>query len=161
MIIREIDRNDSEAILQLNELSVEVLSPLDDSKLQRLLQMSALSVIAELSDQVAGFMLALTQGAAYESPNYQWFSNNYENFLYIDRVVVSGSCRGQGIASAFYEYAANWASRQSIPTMLAEIDIEPPNDASLLFHKKTGFVEVQKLKLGKQKVVSLQQLIIE
>ena len=45
MIIRPIESKDIEAILELNQTSVKVLSPLDRSAVLSLIGMSALSVV--------------------------------------------------------------------------------------------------------------------
>jgi len=158
MIIREISANDIEAILVLNEKSVQVLSPIDKGKLLRLIEISALSVVVEEANQVVGFLLAFSNDAQYESINYQWFNQNYERFLYIDRIVISEQFRGKGIASKLYQYVLDWAVAHCSPSIFAEIDVMPRNEASLLFHQKFGFKELELLKHNVDKIVSLQQL---
>jgi predicted GNAT superfamily acetyltransferase len=104
MIIRPVESKDIDTILELNEKSVKVLSPLNRPALLGLIEMSILTVVVEEDHQVAGFLIGLTQGVAYESINYAWFNNQYEAFFYVDRIVVSDQFRGQGIASKLYEY---------------------------------------------------------
>jgi hypothetical protein len=160
MIIREILNKDIDTILALNEQSVRVLSPMDRSKLLRLIEVSALSVVIEEENKIAGFLLALTNGVQYESINYKWFNDNYAPFLYIDRIVISEKFRGKGIGTRLYQHVLNWAARNSSPSIFAEIDVLPPNLPSLLFHKKLGFNELELLKHHEHKVVSLQELKI-
>jgi len=161
MIIREILNKDIETILELNEKSVNVLSPMDKSKLLRLIEVSALSVVIEQENDVTGFLLAFTNSTTYESVNYQWFNNNYTAFLYIDRIVISEKHRGEGIGTALYKYVIDWASKNSSARIFAEIDVLPPNRPSLLFHQKLGFNELQLLKHHEHKMVSLQELIVD
>ena len=161
MIIREILNKDIETILELNEKSVNVLSPMDKSKLLRLIEVSALSVVIEQENDVTGFLLAFTNSTTYESINYQWFNNNYTAFLYIDRIVISEKHRGEGIGTALYKYVIDWASKNSSARIFAEIDVLPPNRPSLLFHQKLGFNELQLLKHHEHKMVSLQELIVD
>ncbi|WNC72859.1 GNAT family N-acetyltransferase [Thalassotalea psychrophila] len=161
MIIREILAKDMETILELNEKSVKVLSPLDKSKLIRLINMSVLSVVVEDENQIAGFLLAFSQGAQYESINYEWFNQNYASFLYIDRIVISKKFRAKGIGSMLYRYALDWASKKNAVSMFAEIDVMPPNEPSLLFHQKFGFTELELLTHNENKIVSLQGLKID
>lgn len=157
-MIRQILAKDIETILELNAISVNVLSPMDNTKLQHLIASSALSVVVEEANQVAGFMLAFTQGADYDSVNYQWFSQHYDEFLYIDRIVVSEQFRGRGIASTLYQYLVDWATEHALPSIFAEIDVLPPNQPSLLFHQKWGFKELSLLQHSEHKIVSLQEL---
>lgn len=158
MIIRQILTTDIEAILELNEKSVQVLSPMDKNKLLRLIELSAISVVVEDTKQIAGFLLAFTQDVQYESVNYEWFNRHFDAFLYIDRIVISDQFRGKGIASKLYEYAQDWAIDNTLPSIFAEIDLMPPNDPSLLFHQKMGFKELELLKHNEEKMVSLQEL---
>lgn len=160
MIIREVLEKDIETILALNEKFVKVLSPLDKAKLLRLIESSAISVVVEEDDKVAGFLLAFSNGVEYESINYAWFNEHYDSFLYIDRIVVSEQFQGLGIASKLYQHAIDWAVEHSSSRLFAEIDVMPANEPSLLFHKKRGFKELQLLKHNKNKVVSLQALEI-
>lgn len=161
MQIRNIQQVDTDAILELNELSVSVLSPLDLGKLERLIDSAHISKVldAENSEgeiQVAAFLLAFTQDSPYESVNYQWFNRHYTNFLYIDRIVVSAQFRGKGIGTKLYDWMIEQAQKLEIRHLVAEIDILPPNHASLVFHQKYDFAEVEQLKHSESKVVSLQ-----
>ena len=160
MIIRDILRQDIDTILELNELFVDVLSPMDKRQLLRLIEISALFVVIEDDNQVAGFLIALIENAEYESINYQWFNEKHDSFLYIDRIVISEKYQGKGIASKLYQYVLESASDHSIPCICAEIDVMPPNEASLLFHKKMGFKELELLKHSEEKMVSLQKLTV-
>ena len=160
MIIRPVESKDINTILELNEKSVKVLSPLNRSALLGLIEMSILTVVVEEDHQVAGFLIGLTHGVAYESINYAWFNNQYKTFFYVDRIVVSDQFRGQGIASKLYEYVSKWAHEQALPHIFAEIDVLPPNTPSLLFHQKFGFKELELLKHHEHKMVSLQGLTL-
>jgi predicted GNAT superfamily acetyltransferase len=157
VIIRKILTQDIDTILELNEKSVKVLSPMDKGKLLRLIEISALSAIVEEANQVAGFLLAFTHDVQYESINYEWFNHNYDSFLYIDRIVIAEPFRAKGMATKLYEYAFDWAVEHSLPRIFAEIDVMPPNEPSLLFHKKFGFKELELLQHNQHKMVSLQE----
>ena len=161
MKIRQISTKDIDTILQLNKISVKVLSPLDKSQLLELIEMAALSVVIEADNEIAGFLLCLTNGQDYSSINYQWFDEQFDSFLYIDRVVVSEKFRGRGVASTFYHFVLDWASNNNYPSIVAEIDVKPPNEASLLFHKKFGFKELELLTHSSIKMVSLQELKVK
>ncbi|MFQ3219271.1 MAG: putative GNAT superfamily acetyltransferase [Paraglaciecola sp.] len=161
VIIRKILAQDIDTILELNEKSVKVLSPMDKNKLLRLMEISALSAVVEEANQVAGFLLAFTHDVQYESINYEWFNQNYDSFLYIDRIVISDQFRAKGMATKLYKYALKWATEHSLPSIFAEIDVIPPNKPSLLFHQKFGFKELELLKHNQNKMVSLQECKVD
>lgn len=159
-MLRPFSTTDTDAVLALNEASVAVLSPMDAERFDRLRELCSLLEVAEDGGEVAGFLMGFCRGADYDSINYRWFSANCDDFLYIDRVVVSNRHRGKGIASRFYSHAVDWSREQGLNCLVAEIDIEPPNTPSLNFHQRFGFEEVDRLAHSPQKIVSLQRLAI-
>ena len=90
---------DAQAFLALNRESVEMLAPLDAAQMEALLETA---YCAWLTPQREAMLIALDQSARYDSPNFHWFAQRYERFVYIDRVAVSPVARGRGIARALY-----------------------------------------------------------
>jgi len=160
IVLRQFQKNDRLEILRLNAESVQVLSPMSSARFTELKEQCSLLLIAEDDGAVCGFLMAFTAGTAYDSPNYRWFSDNVEGFLYVDRIVVSGRARGLGIGKRLYSEALKWAVSNSLSKLTAEIDLEPPNHGSLTFHKKLGFLEMATQRVAATKLVSLQCLDI-
>ena len=157
---RRMTPADFTAVLALNEESVQYLSPLSNSQLEDLHRQSPFSRVVEVEGRVVAFILALRQGADYDSVNYQWFARRYAEFLYVDRVVVSRHSRSTGAGSVLYREVFAHASRHLIPVVACEFDVEPPNPASERFHAKFGFVEVGRQSVaGGRKTVSLQTAV--
>jgi predicted GNAT superfamily acetyltransferase len=160
MKTRPVALADFPEVLALNEESVKYLSPLSSSQLASLHRQSAFHRVVEVEGRVIAFILALPQGADYDSVNYQWFEKRYAEFLYVDRVVVSLDAHGNGAGSILYRQLFEYASRRRIPLLACEFDVEPPNPASERFHAKFGFVEVgRQLVAGGKKTVSLQTAV--
>ncbi len=155
--IRDPVAADFDAILALNAESVHFLSPLDAARLRALHEMAAYHRVIEIRGVVAAFLLALREGAAYDSPNYRWFAAHYAEFLYIDRVVVAGAQQGHGLGARLYDDLFAFARAQRIVCVACEFDLDPPNPASARFHARQGFREVGRQWLGGgKKQVSLQ-----
>jgi predicted GNAT superfamily acetyltransferase len=140
--IRQATAADFDEILRLNADWVHFTSALDRAALERLHSQAAYHEVVESGGRVVAFLLALREGADYASPNYVWFSERGGEFLYIDRVIVDASAQGGGLASMLYEDLFAFAGRHSIPRVVCELDIEPPNKASERFHDARGFREV-------------------
>ena len=159
MKLRNYEVKDLEKILELNEKLVHFLSPLTKESLKKLISQCDFTLVVEIDGNLEAFVLALSENKNYESVNYQWFLKNYNEFLYIDRIVVSQKYQGQGIGKEIYINIIKKAKKENYPYLLAEIDVKPPNPKSLNFHKSFGFKEVgrQSIYNGK-KVVSLQAL---
>lgn len=157
MNIRPATASDFPAVLALNEGSVQFLSPLTRSRLAEIHREAAMHVVVEHDGNVAAFLVALREHAAYDSINYQWFEQRYERYLYVDRIVVGQALQGQGTGSLLYKLVFQAARQAAVPFVTCEFDIDPPNPISEKFHRRFGFQEVGRQAVaGGMKMVSLQ-----
>ncbi|MGO9036852.1 MAG: GNAT family N-acetyltransferase [Steroidobacteraceae bacterium] len=160
-VIRESAESDFRVLVSLNAESEHFLSPLSLPRLQFLHPQAWYRRVICLEETVLGFMLAFRPGADYDSPNYRWFAARYADFLYIDRIVIGGSARGQGLAARLYEDLFTCARGAGITRITCEFDVDPPNEVSRRFHERFGFREVGSQRVaGGKKAVSLQQLLL-
>jgi len=156
-MIRPAEPRDHAAILALNAESVQVLSPMDAARLHHLDAQAAWHHVVEDDGEVVAFLLALREGADYDSPNYRWFAGRYRQFLYVDRVVVAAARQGRKFGVLLYDALFDFARASGVERITCEFDIEPPNEASRKFHARYGFAEVGVQALdGGRKRVSLQ-----
>lgn len=127
------------AVLALNNAHAIELSWLEAAQLDQLVQE------AFYARQIGGgdaFLLAFDQRARYESPNYLWFRERYPRFVYIDRVVVAQMMRGRGYARALYHDLFEQARREAHTLVVCEVNTNPPNPGSDVFHAAMEFAEV-------------------
>ena len=157
-VIRDVREADLDYVLALNEKDVVVLSPMDRAKADYFRQTAELFKIVEVDGQPAGFLIVMREGADYTSENYIWFSQQYEQFLYIDRIVIDENFRKIGLGRCLYEYVFQYAEDTGVSVVTAEVDILPVyNEPSFGFHKEMGFEEVgQQIIRGGDVKVSLQ-----
>ncbi|HNV83149.1 MAG TPA: GNAT family N-acetyltransferase [Arenimonas sp.] len=161
MLIRDASASDFERILQLNEESVHFLSPLTLARLETLHAEAAYHRVIDQNGEIAGFLLAFREGTNYDSSNYVWFTERYEHFLYVDRIVVSKDFQGRGIGNMLYDDLFEFARNIGVTWVTCEFDIDPPNDASRRFHERFGFSEVGTRSYGEVvKQVSLQMVAV-
>jgi predicted GNAT superfamily acetyltransferase len=123
-------------VLALNAAHVTETGPLDQAGLDTLLAEAARATVAEPE---AGFLIAFAPTADLDGPNFRWFRQRMDDFLYIDRVVVAPAARGRGVARALYADAAAAARGLGLRSLVAEVGIAPRNPASLAFHERAGF----------------------
>lgn len=140
--IRDARPADFPSIAALNADSESFLSPMGEARVERLHGWAACHRVIQRDREVAAFLLAFREGAAYDSPNYRWFSERYDSFVYIDRVVVAPAHRGKGLATFLYLDVFAYARKSGVPIVACEFDIDPPNEVSRRFHDKLGFQEV-------------------
>lgn len=131
---------DTADVLALNLESEWALSPLDEAKLQRAAEATELGLVCEVEGKVAGFTFVYAPGSTYESPYFAWFSQRYDDFLYLDRIAVSTAFRRRGIASVMYDEVE--AAAVPHGRLVCEVFSRPPNTASLEFHRARGYAEV-------------------
>lgn len=140
MEIRLLQPADLDACVVLNNDAVPAVSEADGTKMQRLVEQSLLSLVAEHDGEVVGFCINFGPGADYGSVNYRWFCDRYDDFAYLDRIVVAPAARSIGIGAALY--AAVELHIVGRPWLFCEVNLRPRNDGSLRFHERLGFVEV-------------------
>lgn len=144
LTIRPLLDAEREAFLALNNAAVPHVNALDTEALDALLNQAALALAALADDRLAGGLLALGPGADYASANYRWFSERFEDFLYVDRVVVADDRRGEGIGARLYRALSDRAPA-GCPRILCEVNEHPPNPASMAFHEGRGFKPLGRL----------------
>jgi uncharacterized protein len=153
--IRETVVDDLPLALALNNSTVPHINELDEPELDRLFGMAALALTAEVDGAFAGFCITFPPGIDYASLNYGWFSRNYDDFVYLDRIAIDPAYRRLGIGRAFYSHVVDRFTGV-YPHLLCEVNIRPRNDASLAFHHSIGFREVgQQDTDGGKKTVTL------
>ena len=154
MHLRAMNDADTYAVLSLNASAVEVTGPLDQDRLARLRALAVRADVVEVDGWVAAFALVLPPGTDYDSANYAWFSERFgEDFLYLDRVVVSQANRRSGIGGMIYDAAESDAKTRG--RLACEVYAEPPNEPSLAFHASRGYVEAGRLSHDSGKVTAM------
>ncbi len=136
MTIRSFIADDLNWTYILNEEHALELSSLIRDGFARLVDKAA---YVRVADKEAGLLIAYDQDGEYSSINFKWFCANYENFLYVDRIVISKAARGQGIARKLYEDLFNFAKAKGYERIVCEVNSVPPNPASDAFHASLGF----------------------
>ncbi|HST33032.1 MAG TPA: GNAT family N-acetyltransferase [Solirubrobacteraceae bacterium] len=153
MTARELVRADWPTVLALNEASVRELSPLDETRLQYILELAYAAFVVEREGAVAAFAIAIAPGTPYDSANYRWFAERYERFLYLDRIAVGVAHRRHGLGALLYD-AMEEAARP-FGQMVCDVNVRPRNDASLGFHAARGYEDIGRLDHGQVKTVAL------
>ncbi len=139
MILRPLVAADHAEVLALNERNVELLAPLDEPRLAQLLGWADQALVIDVDGAFAGFVITFASGSAYDSGNFAWFSERYPDFGYLDRVVVHEDFRRRGLGSLVYDELESSCGQ---PLFALEVNLDPPNEASLAFHRARCFAEV-------------------
>lgn len=162
ILIRDIITADLVAIPALNDSEIPHVNGMTEAMLECFVREAAYFRVVVCDETIAGFLIALSPGADYDSPNYRWFGQRYKRFMYIDRIVVAASFRGQGLGRALYVDLANF-SQQTATQLACEVNLRPSNEESLRFHQRCGFEQVgtQQTEAGTKEVALMIKAIPE
>jgi predicted GNAT superfamily acetyltransferase len=133
-------------VLALNERHVAVLSPMDQARLDWILERASAPFVVEDDAGVLGFCIAMDRDAGYDGRYFGLFRERYASFLYLDRVAVDDRARRRGVGSLLYD--ACEAQALPLGRMLCEVNVVPMNATSMAFHGSRGYVEVDRVEVG-------------
>jgi predicted GNAT superfamily acetyltransferase len=157
--IRDLISSDLGAALEINQTNTPEVGSVDSERLAFLFDEAAIALAAVDGVAVLGFVLVLAPGSTYDSVNYRWFTDRGDNIMYLDRVVVDAGHRGMGLGRALYSAVFDriGADHPAMTRLGLEVNIEPPNPASMAFHRKLGFEEVGQQQTPYGSLVSLME----
>ena len=139
--MRDYRADDLEALVAINDGAYPAVPITPIEEFAALGAMSARVLVVD-DGAPAGFLLVMNPGLDYASENYQWFSARSSDFFYIDRIVLAPRVQRGGIGRELYEAAFDAARARGATELTAEVNLEPPNPGSLLFHARMGFKRV-------------------
>lgn len=140
MKILNVVQQELAEVLLLNESAVPHVNSIDEAEMQWFADHAAFFEVARIDGDLAGFLIGLRPGTSYKSVNYRWFCEHYNDFAYVDRVVIASHARRQGVAETLYKKFAE--SQSGVPRMTCEVNVRPTNPVSMRFHEQQGFRQV-------------------
>src|SRR5262245_30066656 len=102
MMIQIDDLRDAAILQELNNAAVPDVNHLDDRKAAWLVSHAVLARVAAIEGAPAGVIIVLSDAADLASEYFTWFTAQYENFVYVDRVIVTAAARQHGVATTLY-----------------------------------------------------------
>lgn len=138
--LRDVREHELDAVLALNNAAGPTILPMDAAKLRFFWEHAEYFRVAEQEGVITGFLIALSHDAPHDSPNFRWFRERYERFLYIDRIVIARPRQGHGRGRAFYADVQSFAEVRW-PLLCCEVFLQPGTNHALLFHGSFGFRE--------------------
>ncbi len=141
VLIEDVSQKDLAEILALNESEVPHVGRVNIERMHWFAEYATYFRVAKVDHQLGAFLIGLRPGTSYQSLNYRWFCDRYDDFAYVDRIAVAAAGRRIGLASSLYDdFAA--AMPPSVRVMTCEVNTKPPNEGSMQFHERLGFREV-------------------
>jgi hypothetical protein len=137
--LRVPGRDDLDALLALSNAQGRDIGVFSREAFVELVELSFRARMTLARD---AFLIALAEKAPAIAPNYRWFAERFERFVYVDRVVVAENARRKGLARLLYDDLFAAAAQAGYAHVCCEVNIDPPNPASDAFHAALGFLEI-------------------
>src|SRR5690349_17545951 len=102
-LLRPLADADFTEVLELNHRNVQLLAPMDETRLRELRKLADRCDVVEVDGAFAGFVITFAPGTSYDSENYLWFADRHEDFYYLDRIVLHEDFRGRGVGGFVYD----------------------------------------------------------
>ncbi len=142
-------------LLGLNNAVVPNVNALTLEQLSELVRISTVALTVEHDKEPACLLLALAPGAPYDSANYRWFGERFQDFLYVDRIIVAPHVRNAGLGAQLHAEVYAQAKVRCLARITCEVNVAPPNPGSYRFHARLGFSPVGRLSNADGKEVAL------
>lgn len=157
MRLRPYRPDDLLTVHAINQAEVPAVGSETVDDLGHIAHESVIALVAEEDGTVAGFCLVLAPGADYDSGNYLWFGERYDDFVYLDRVAIAPAFQRRGLGRTMYAEVERLSAerRPGATHFTLEVNLRPRNDTSLAFHDALGFVEVGRRETEYDALVSL------
>ena len=152
VIIRDMTIDDLSIVHEINEENVPAVGQETFDDLRAIHDVCTMNIVAEVDGVVRGFCMVMPPGTTYDSPNYLFFCDRYDDFVYLDRVAITAAFQGRGIGAMLYREVER---RATSGWFALEVNVKPPNEGSMRFHRREGFTEVEQQETRPGKVVSL------
>ena len=123
-------------ILQMNQDFVHWLSPLDEGGLTALLELADYKKQIHEAD---GVLIGYAHDVDYDHKNLKWLRARFDEFFYIDRIILNANAQGKGYGRQLYADFETEARRRGLARLVCEVNTKPNNPGSHKFHKKLGF----------------------
>ncbi len=141
-MIRPIEPADLDRVLEINEANVPEVGSVDAARMAFLLGESPIALAVDVDATIAGFCLVMPSTAPYDSVNFRWFTERFDEFMYLDRVAFDAASQGMGLGTLLYAEVDRMMNELGATQLALEVNVDPPNEPSLGFHAQRGFVEV-------------------
>lgn len=143
--IRALGESDLVAVFRLNADNYPAVQLLDEATMHWLLAFDGRHLVAvDPEGTVAGYLLAIPSASAYDDTEIHELRRRVTDpFHYICQVVIAPGRRGTGLGRALYAAVAETARGEGAMWLCCDVNLDPPNPASLAFHRRLGFADIE------------------
>lgn len=144
--LRDLTLDDLAAAHVINQANVPDVGEVSLERMGWLQEMTAISIgVFDDHGSMLGFCMVFPPGTDYDSTNYTWFMERYDDAYYLDRVAFSEPARRRGLGTRLYDAVEQRiVDAPGIARLALEVNSDPPNEGSLAFHTRRGYRELER-----------------
>ena len=137
--IRNVETIDIDTLIKINELSIPAVNSITKTQFEWFYKNSLyFKLIQSVEKEVQGFLLTLDSSLDYESLNYKWFQERYDDFAYIDRIAILEKHKRNGLGRKLYMDLEK-SIKSDYKMIACEYNLRPMNYESEKFHISIGY----------------------
>jgi uncharacterized protein len=155
--VRPMTAGDRASVLAINAQGSPHVTKLDEPEIVRLIDMGARVLLAEGTEgDVVAYLITFARTCRYDGEEFLALRQAIpDDFLYVDQVAVAPSFQGRGVGRALYLAAGETARAQGRAWLCCEVNEQPPNPGSMLFHSAMGFAKIGSMATRDGRTVAL------
>src|SRR5262245_52767136 len=111
-----------DGLLRVNNLSDQETSTLTRERFDRMISLARVATFVEPS---AAFLLAFAEDDEFDGGHFLWCRSRFDQFLYIDRIVVAADRRRLGLGSLLYADLCKRAEELGQKSVVCEVNLQP------------------------------------
>ncbi len=145
------------AMWRLNEAAaIEALQQPQSLFLERL-QHCDYQFDVRKAKKILAFALGISAGQAIEQYSYQWFMTRFDDFVYLDRIVVDASLRRSGLGAGLLASCLAKAQEDKHLSLVCQVHDRPNNAQGHAFVQRMGFHAIESVMLPSREIVTMYQ----
>lgn len=108
-------------------------------------------------ERLQAFALGMTSRNPQADFSLQWFLTRFEDFLFLERIVVEPSLRRSGFGSGLLERAVQWSREAGLTSLGCQVHDRPVNRDAHAFVLARGFTAIESVMLPSRDIVTMYQ----
>jgi predicted GNAT superfamily acetyltransferase len=108
-------------------------------------------------ERLLAFVLGMTSRNPLPDFSLQWCLTRFEDFLFLERIVVEPSLRRSGVGSGLLERAVQWSREAGLTSLYCQVHDRPVNRDAHAFVLARGFTAIESVMLPSRDIVTMYQ----
>ncbi|GEM_PF-457424 len=152
-----IESSTCKASWRLNQKSGSAAQKLPETEFAERFDASALRLLETRNDRLVAFALGMTSRNPLPDFSLLWFVTRFEDFLFLERLVVEPGVRRAGIASALLERVLQVCREEGLTSVCCQVHDRPANREAQAFVLARGFRAIESVMLPSRDIVTMYQ----